>query len=358
MSTTLQPARSVYEAAHPMLPIELIGAEIGEGASDPGCRDGARALARAGLAAQLAACGRPAARWGPIVSADAALRARSAMAVVEEFSPRLARAVTDALERGCLPLVLGGDHSCAVGTWSAAAAVLRRQERACRTARGLGLVWIDAHLDSHTPQTSESQAPHGMPLAALLGHGPAALTELAGHAPKLDARDVVVIGARSWEPDEHALLRRLGVRVMPIDEVHARGIHACLHEAVAHASAHTAAFGLSFDLDVLDPQDAPGTGTPVEGGVRLAEALEALETLPHHERLIAAEIVEYNPGRDRHRRTARAAIAVAVALARVEAGAIVACPRRRRRDNERGHWPGGDKWSNGTLYGRRAFPLA
>ena len=323
-----------------MHPIELIGAEIGEGASDPGCRDGARALERAGLAARLAAAGRPA-YWGPIVSADVALRASGAMAVVEEFSPRLAHAVGSALGRGRLPLVVGGDHSCAVGTWSAAAAALRRREPHGRPrGRELGLVWIDAHLDSHTPQTSPSQAPHGMPLAALLGHGPAALTRLAGAAPKLDARDVVVIGARSWEPGEEALLQRLGVRVIPIDEVHARGIQVCLHEAVALASAHTAAFGLSFDLDVLDPQDAPGTGTPVEGGVRLADTLAALATLPGRERLIAAEIVEYNPCRDREQRTAQAAIALALALIRGEAGANVASFQQRCRDNERGHWQG------------------
>lgn len=338
--------------------IELIGAEIGEGALDPGCRDGARALERAGLAARLTEAGRRA-RWGAIVSANAALRGSGgAMAVVEEFSPRLARAVGDALARGCMPLVVGGDHSCAVGTWSAAATMLRQREPRRRPGRELGLVWIDAHLDSHTPQTSESQAPHGMPLAALLGHGPDALTRLAGAAPTLDARDVVVIGARSWEPGEQALLAQLGVRVIPIGEVHARGIQACLHEAVALASAHTAAFGLSFDLDVLDPQDAPGTGTPVEGGVRLVDTLAALHRLACRERLIAAEIVEYNPCRDIEQRTAQAAIAIALALAREEAGAIVASSQQRRRDDERGHWQGGDKWCNGLSSGRRVFPLA
>jgi len=283
------------------LPIELIGAEIGEGASDQGCRAGPRALQRFGLAERLSA------RWADMVSSDSTLRARGALAVAHEFSLRLAASVRQAMLRGSLPLVVGGDHSCAVGTWSAAAEVLRPRGR-------IGLVWVDAHLDSHTPQTSDTKALHGMPLAALMGFGPPELIAIGATLRKIDPRDVVIVGARSYEAGEAALVERLGVRVMHMDEVRARGFAACLGEAVAHATANTAAWGLSFDLDALDPADAPGTGTPVPGGIALHEAVAGAATLARDPRLVAAEIVEYNPFRDPARRTAAAVVAIAAAL--------------------------------------------
>jgi arginase len=288
-------------------PIELIGAAIGEGAGDPGCRAGPRALQRAGLARRLRA------RWTRTVLSDPSLRARGALAVVHEFSLRFAACVRDALVRGSLPLVVGGDHSCAVGTWSAVTEVLRERGR-------VGLVWVDAHLDSHTPQTSPTQAPHGMPLAALMGHGPRELTAIGVAVPKIDPRDVVIVGARSYEAGEAALIERLGVRVMYMDEVRSRGFTACMEEAVALASARTAAWGLSFDLDALDPADAPGTGTPVPEGIALREAIAGLAALAHDPRLAAAEIVEYNPLRDPRGETAQAIAALAAALCRAETG--------------------------------------
>ena len=295
----------------PHRPIELIGAQIGAGARDPGCRAGAPVLAACDLAGRLeAASGRPVA-WGAMVEARDApgeQRLPDAMDAVAEFSPRLAQAVSAALARARLPLVVGGDHSCAVGTWSAIAA-------ATRPAGRLGLVWIDAHLDSHTPRTSPTQAPHGMPLAALLGHGPAALTEVCGAWAKLDPRDLAIVGARSGEAGEARLLRRLGVRVIGMPEVRARSFGACLREAARIATARTARFGVSFDLDALDPRDAPGTGTPVAGGIRAADAIEALADLGRDARLAGVELVEYNPQRDAGGRTAQVAIAVGAALA-------------------------------------------
>jgi arginase len=284
-----------------LVPIELIGAEIGEGASDQGCRAGPRALQRFGLAERMGV------RWADIVSSDSALRARGALVLAHEFSLRLAASVRQAMLRGSLPLVVGGDHSCAVGTWSAAAEVLRPRGR-------IGLVWVDAHLDSHTPQTSDTKALHGMPLAALMGFGPPELTAIGATLRKIDPRDVVIVGARSYEAGEAALVERLGVRVMHMDEVRARGFAACLGEAVALATANTAAWGLSFDLDALDPADAPGTGTPVPGGIALQEAVAATAMLARDPRLVAAEIVEYNPFRDPGRRTAAAVVAIAAAL--------------------------------------------
>lgn len=308
-------------------PIELVGAAIGEGAPDRRTRAGPASLKRWGLGARLQARGGRV-RWGPIVASDPALMTQGPLAVVAEFSGRLARAVGAALDAGRLPVVIGGDHSCAVGTWSAAAAALRRGG----AARRLGLVWIDAHLDAHTPETSPTQMPHGMPLASLLGHGPAALTEVLEARPALRPQDVVLIGPRSWESGEAALLARLGVRVIASDEVARRGFAECVREAIARVRADTAGWGVSFDLDALDPQDAPGTGVPVPGGLRTAEVSAALHGLAGDPRMLAVELVEYNPTLDAGRATAMAAERVLGAIVerrdRIAAGP---CPGPRRR---------------------------
>lgn len=198
--------------------LHLIGAEVGEGASDGGCKWGAQALCERGLAQALTATGRVS-TWGDTVTAQP-LHASSRLDAVEVFSRQLAVAVERALRQGHQPLVVGGDHSCAAGTWSAVAQFLR-------PVGALGLIWIDAHLDAHTPQTSDSQAPHGMPLAALLGHGSEGMAGLYGWRGKLLPSHVVVIGARSYEPAEAELLAALQVRVMTMEEVLDRSFAAC-----------------------------------------------------------------------------------------------------------------------------------
>ena len=279
--------------------LHLIGAEVGEGASDGGCKWGAAALRDQGIAQALANTGRNV-TWGDNVTAQA-LQASSRIEVIEVFSQQLADSVEKALRQGHQPLVVGGDHSCAVGTWSAVAQSLR-------PIGSLGLIWIDAHLDAHTPETSGSQAPHGMPLASLLGHGSAGMTGLYGWSGKLQAGNVVVIGARSYEAPEQALLERLGVRIMFMEEVLQRGFAACFEEARTIVKANTAGWGITFDLDGLDPLDAPGTGTPVETGIRLADALPVLAGCSHDPDFVAMELTEYNPLRDFGGRTAQAAM--------------------------------------------------
>ena len=323
--------------------VELIGAAIGEGAPDRRTRGGPGSLKRWGLGRRLSARGR-AVHWGPIVASDLALMPQGPMAVVAEFSVRLARAVGASLAAGRLPVVIGGDHSCAVGTWSAAAAALRAGGAGGAggsdgtAVRGgavgpLGLVWIDAHLDAHTPQTSESHMPHGMPIAALLGHGDASLIGVADVAPKLAPRHLVLIGPRSWERGEAALLDRLGVRVMTSAEVERRGFAECMREAIAIATDGTAGWGLSFDLDALDPEDAPGTGTLVPRGLHVREVAAVLHGLAAGDpRLVACELVEYNPELDRARRTAEAAECVLGALLdRRDREAAGPCPAVERR---------------------------
>lgn len=285
--------------------LELIGAAVGEGASDGGCKWGAAALRERGIQQALIATGRTV-TWGDTITAQPLL-ARSRLDAIEVFSEQLAASVEMSLRRGKQPVVLGGDHSSAAGTWSGAAQYLKPTGR-------LGLVWIDAHLDAHTPQTSDSQAPHGMPLAALLGHGSDGMAALYGWRGKLLPHNVVVIGARSYESAESELLAELKVRVMTMEEVLDRSFSACFEEARALAKHGTAGWGLTLDLDGLDPMDAPGTGTPVDTGIRLADALQVLAGCGHDPDFVAMELAEYNPLRDFGGRTAQAAIQLACAV--------------------------------------------
>lgn len=277
--------------------VALIGAAVGEGASDPGCKAGPDALRAGGLAQRLTADG-CSTRWSTIVRAVPRAGA-SRLQTVGSFARALAEEVTRVIDRAQLPIVLGGDHSCGVGTWSAVAEAYRPQG-------ALGLVWVDAHLDAHTPHTSETGAPHGMPIAALLGHGDRLLTQVAGPGAKLHPENLVIIGARSFEPAEAALLARLGVRVIRMEEVRARGFAPCLAEGLQRVARRTAVQGLSLDLDALDPLDAPGTGCRVEGGLRLDEVVRALRDVVASQRLAAFELVEYDPHHDRDGITARA----------------------------------------------------
>jgi arginase len=264
---------------------------------DRGCGDGPPHLLAGGLVGRLTARG-----------ADVALHAMlephypERYRALSELAGRIAREVADVIEAGRFPVVLGGDHSCAIGTWSGAAAAL--------AARGpLGLVWVDAHMDSHTRATSGSGMPHGMPLAALLGYGEArpiaahaASTVVEGH---VDPRHVALVGVRSHEPEEAELLGRLGVKVFDQAAVDARGVREALAGAVAIARGAAGGYGISVDLDAVDPRDAPGVGTPVAGGVPGDELVAALGACCRDGRFRALEIVEYNPHRDVGHRTAR-----------------------------------------------------
>jgi arginase len=158
-------------------------------------------------------------------------------------------------------------------------------------------------MDAHTPQTSETGMLHGMPVACLLGYGYPGLTEIAQGA-RLDPKCVCLFGVRSFERGEAELLKELGVRVFFMDEIDRRGVAAALSEAMALVCCASGGFGITLDLDAIDPDDAPGVGTPAEGGMRAAELLAALAAHGSHPNLAGIEIVEYNPYRDRHAVTA------------------------------------------------------
>ncbi|MCC6472255.1 MAG: ornithine--oxo-acid transaminase, partial [Burkholderiales bacterium] len=222
--------------------------------------------------------------------------------VVCRLCLRLARAVTAVLRDGAVPLVLGGDHSIAMGTW-----------RGVTEAAGapIGLLWIDAHLDAHTHQTSHSGRLHGMPLAALLGQGGEGL---CAERAVLQPQHVCVVGARSFEPEEAALLAALGVRVYSMREIEQRSLKAVLEEALARVRGGTAGYGVSIDLDAVDPADAPGVTTPVPHGLR-GEALSAvLGELAGGAPPLAVEIAEFDPHRDIGGVTARLVLQLAASL--------------------------------------------
>ena len=261
----------------------IIGFGCGHGARDRGCADGPRVLRRSGLLERLQVRA-PATEWLELEPADV-LAAPGA--VVAELCDRLTGEVASALRRHRFPIVVGGDHSMARGTWSGV-------RRALPEAESFRLLWLDAHMDCHSPETSPSGALHGMPLASLLGHGGRAKAMLA-------PADVSLIGIRSWEPEEAAFADQLGLHRVPMAAVAARGLAAILAGAAGDREGR---YGVSIDLDVIDPVDAPGTGTPVHGGIAAATLLEAIGPLLRSRRCLALEIAEFDPHRDGDGRTA------------------------------------------------------
>jgi arginase len=203
---------------------------------------------------------------------------------IVEFCHRLADATYQAVQEGCFPITLGGDHSIAMGSWRGIIKALNADGK-------FGLIWIDAHMDSHTYENSVSKAYHGMPLAALMGHGDEALKG------NINPSYVAVVGARSYEPEEKLLLEELGVKVFYASEVHARGLNAVLAEAKSIANQANGGFGASLDLDFFDPKFAPGVGSPEPGGFDPEEFLACIEVLMD-DKLKGFEIVELNPNRD------------------------------------------------------------
>ena len=286
----------------PAQPVHIIGVACGAGAPDPGCAEGPRALREGGLVSRLRRAGLDAV-WNATIEAPAERDPFRAVALV---TTALARRARDLAAHKRLPVVLGGDHSCAIGTWRGIAAGL--------ASRGpLGLIWIDAHMDAHTPQTTRSGMLHGMPLACLLGYGDPRLTAIAGGA-RLYPGLVCLIGVRSFEIGEAALLQRLGVRVFFMHEVARRGLPAVLAEAIGTLRDRSAALGVSLDLDALDPRAAPGVGSPVPRGIRPDQLLAALAAAAPVAPLAGIEVVEYNPYRDTRGATARIAAAFLEAL--------------------------------------------
>ncbi|MEK6246102.1 MAG: arginase [Pseudomonadota bacterium] len=279
--------------ALPERKVDLIGVASGLGGADAACAQAPARLAAAGLEEQLRRFGIEAS-W---VATLAPKRHGGGMAgVVAMLCSELAARVAQSVRAGRLPCVIGGDHSCAVGTWSGAATALK--------PRGpLGLIWIDAHMDSHTPGTSPSGRPHGMPLAALLGQCDHALAGLEDGM--LLPRHVCLVGVRSYEAAEAELLERLGVRVFGIEEVVRRGLAGTMVDATAIANEGTAGYGVTLDLDALDPREVPAVATPASFGIRGDELVREFERIGRDPKLVAFELAEYCPRLDHDGRSER-----------------------------------------------------
>ena len=193
------------------------------------------------------------------------------------------------LEEGRMPLVLGGDHSIAIGSVAGSTNWFARRDEA------IGLIWFDAHGDANTPETTPSGNIHGMSLAVSLGFGDHELVHLGGRAPKVQPRNTVLIGIRDIDSGERDFLKKSGVTCYTMRDLDERGMRDVLDEAIRLASDGTAGIHLSFDLDVVDPEDAPGTGTPVWGGISFREAHLAMEMLADRANIVAMDLVEVNP---------------------------------------------------------------
>jgi arginase len=223
--------------------------------------------------------------------------------LVQEFNLSLYHSVRKAVKDNHFPIVIGGDHSIAVGTWNA-------------FEQPLGLIWIDAHMDAHTPATSPSGAYHGMPVAALLGRGLPEMAQLVKKNPVLKPKNLAYIGIRSFEEGEESLLKELGVKVYYMEEVKKRGLKKILPEAIEHVTRGTSHYGVSFDLDAFDVSEAPGVGTPEKGGIRKKELLPLLRLFGKDPRMIGFELVEYNPDRDVDQKTLELAFQVLYGIMR------------------------------------------
>ena len=217
---------------------------------------------------------------------------------IAETCQGLADIVEKSLEEGMIPIVMGGDHSIAVGTMGGVSRYFQKKEKR------IGLVWLDAHADMNTPDTSPSGNIHGMPLASIVGFGAPELTDLVGPKPMVNPRNVCLVGARDIDTKEKRVIKESGVHVFTMRDLDERGMREVMAEALRFANDDTDGVAVSLDLDFVDPSDAPGVGTPVRGGVTYREAHLAMEMLADSKGVVSLEVVEVNPVIDHHNQTA------------------------------------------------------
>lgn len=208
---------------------------------------------------------------------------------IAETSQEVAHRIYQILEVGYFPVSLGGDHSMSIGTQAGVSKFYRDRDQA------VGVLWIDAHADMNTPETSASGNVHGMPLAATLGRGPEALAQVFGFAPKIQPKNCALIGVRDLDARERRIVKESGANVFTMREVDEQGMRTVMEKSLGFATEGTAGFVVSFDMDVVDPDEAPGVGTPVRGGITFREAHLAMEMVADSKKMLAFELVEINP---------------------------------------------------------------
>jgi arginase len=287
--------------------IAVIGAPLDLGAGRRGVDMGPSALRVAGLNQKLADLGYQAEDLGNVVvdqpeSLPSGPANARYLPQIAHTCARLADMVERAADQGQVPLVLGGDHSAAIGT------VAGMSRHLGKNGQKLGLLWIDAHADMNTPQSSPSGNVHGMPLACIIGQGPPELTGIAGRMPMVDPQNVAIVGLRSVDDIERFNVRGAGVHPFTMRDIDERGMRTVMQQAIHTVSSGTAGFHLSFDLDAVDPAEAPGVGTPVHGGITYREAHLAMEIVNDSGLMTSLEMVELNPVMDVANRTAILAV--------------------------------------------------
>ena len=274
--------------------IGIVGCPLDLGAGRRGVDMGPSAIRIADLQARLEALGHKVEDYGDIdvmiaetqkVGHDKLRYKAPILQANRDLMKRVDKVLTDRR----MPLVLGGDHSIAIGSIAGSSNFFARRGEA------LGLIWFDAHGDCNTPQTTPSGNIHGMALAVALGLGDRDLVRLGGRAPKIRARNCVLIGIRDIDPSEREILKKSGVTCYTMRDLDERGMRDVLDEGIRTASDGTAGIHVSFDLDVIDPDEAPGTGTPVWGGISYREAHLAMEMIHDRANIVAMDLVEVNP---------------------------------------------------------------
>jgi arginase len=291
--------------------IRIIGVPMDLGASRRGVDMGPSALRVAGFQALIKQLGHQVEDIGnisvkqPEEMSYGEKRAKY-IAEITDACKDLATTVQKSLDDGHLPLVLGGDHSIAAGSISGVAAYFRKEKKS------VGCIWLDAHSDMNTPETSPSGNVHGMPLSAVMGYGTEELYELFGFKPKIEPQNVVLVGVRDLDAHERKFIKKLGVKAFTMREIDERGMREVMSDALKYAMDDTDGIAVSLDMDFVDPSDAPGVGTPVRGGVTYREAHLAMEMIADSEAMVSMEIVEINPVIDEHNRTALLAVELAL----------------------------------------------
>ncbi len=285
------------------LKIRIIGVPMDLGQSRRGVDMGPSALRVAGLQARLKQLGHQVEDIGniPVKQPEEqhyGERRAKYLNEIAETCRGLAEMIQRTLEEGYLPIVLGGDHSIAVGSMAGVASYFRKQ------SKRVGYIWLDAHGDMNTPDSSPSGNVHGMPLAAIIGYGAPELVELLEFKPKAEPRNVALVGVRDLDAKERRLVKESGVHVFTMRDIDERGMREVMTEAVRFAADDTDGVAVSLDMDFVDPSDAPGVGTPVRGGVTYREAHLALEMIADSEAMVSLEVVEINPVIDVHNTTA------------------------------------------------------
>jgi len=291
--------------------IRVIGVPLDLGQSRRGVDMGPSAVRVAGLEARLEALGHDVEDGGniPVAIAEQKKEGHANAKYLKEITEtctKHAELIVKTLEAGKIPLILGGDHSVAAGTVAGVAEFERRKNEK------IGLIWIDAHADMNTPDTSPTGNVHGMPLAALVGLGPPELANIFNFSPKVAPENCVLVGARDIDTAEKENIHKAGIEVFTMRDIDERGMRSVMEEALRLAGRDTTGYHVSLDMDWIDPEDAPGVGTPVRGGATYREAHLAMEIIADHARMLSFEIVEVNPVIDEHNQTADLAVELAI----------------------------------------------